>query len=197
MQETVHTETPQFQQCTPIAQAFLTKYTKETAPGDLRKSLVGVILFFFGTFVTGYATLGPNAGPRNAMSYILPGFFVIMTLVMLLELRNFYLWKHKKNEYVLKALLKEAKDHVEIRYALGYAYQEGSLGVRDLQQAAQWYQKAQGYAFADNDLGVLYAQGLGVDQDLHKAHKLFKDAASRGAMPAANNLKLVKAMEQF
>ena len=197
MQETMHSETSQLQQCTLIAQAFLTKYTRDAAPGDLKKSLLGVVLFLFGTFVTGYAALGPNAGPRSAMSYLLPGFFVVMTLVMVLELRNFYLWKYHKNAYVLKSLLKEAKNHVEIRYTLGYAYQEGALGVRDLQQAAQWYEKAKGYAFADNDLGVLYAKGLGVGQDLHRAHRLFQAAAASGAMPAAQNLKIVKALETF
>ena len=188
---------PQFQRNTAIAEAFLKKYTKQVAPKDFRKALVGVIMFCFGTLVTAAACLGPNAGPRTAMSYILPGFFVIMTLVMALELRDHYQWRRNEKAYTLKQLIKEAPKHVEVRYALGYAYLMGSLGVQDSAQAAQWYQKAAGYAFADNDLGVSYALGEGVDKDLHKAHKLFKDAAKSGAMFASDNLKLVKDMEQF
>ena len=200
MQETVtnRAETqPVLQRNTAIAQAFLNRYVKKSDPGQIRRSLAGVIIFCFGTFVTGYATLGPGSGPRTLMSYLLPGFFLVMTVIMILELRNFYLWRHNKNAYVLKKLQKDAAESLENRYALAYAYQTGALGVQDSRLAAQWYQKAAGYAFADNDLGVCYALGEGVDQDLHKARKLFKDAARSGAMFAADNLKIVEAQEKF
>ena len=190
METTVNQEpsgAPRFQRCSIIAQAFLEKYKKQADPGSMRKSLVGVIMFLFGTLVTGLATLGPNSGPRTAMSYLLPGFFVVMTVVMLLDLKDHYLWRKKQDAFVLKWLLKNAKEKVEIRYVLGYVYQEGALGVQDSKEAAQWYEKAGGYSFADNDLGVSYATGDGVPQDVHKAFYLFKKAAKGGAMFAKAN----------
>ena len=200
MEKTIITEAaeqPVFRRNTAIAQAFLNQYSKEAAPRDLKKALVGVVLFCFGTLVTAAATLGPDAGPRTLMSYLLPGFFLVMTAVMLWELADHWRYHRDPNGFILRQMKKNAPRHVEVRYALGYAYQEGSLGVQDSREAAAWYQKASGYAFADNDLGVCCALGEGVDKDLHKAHRLFKEAARSGVMFAAENLKLAKELEEF
>jgi TPR repeat protein len=47
----------------------------------------------------------------------------------------------------------------------------------------------QGYALAQNKLGVLYATGQGVPQDYIRAHMWFNLSAAGGDQAAAENLK--------
>ena len=195
MEETA--KAPALQRGTEIAKGFLETYKKKADPGSMRNALIGVALFLAGTFVVGAATLGPNAGPKNVVSYLLPGFFLVMTAIMLLELWNHYLWKHKQQAYLLRWLQKKNKEDSkpELRYVLGYVYESGCLGVTDPKLAVQWYEKAGSYPFAQNDLGVCYALGQGADRDLHKAKKLFKDASKSGCFFASGNLKALEEME--
>lgn len=197
MEETVKKEGPAFQKGTEIARGFLENYKKKADPGTMRKALIGVIMFLAGTFVTGLATLGPNAGPKTVMSFVLPGFFVVMTVVMLLELWDHYLWRKKQNAYMLRWLQKKNKEDSkpELRYVLGYVYESGCLGVQDPEKAVQWYEKAGTYAFAQNDLAVCYALGQGVGQDVHRAKKLFMEAQKSGCFFAAGNLKTLEQLE--
>ena len=60
--------------------------------------------------------------------------------------------------------------------------------------AAEWYQKAaeQGYAQAQNNLGVLYAEGHGVEKNMDKAKELITQAAEQGCEDAQENLKNFK-----
>ena len=53
--------------------------------------------------------------------------------------------------------------------------------AQDYAQAVAWYRKAadQGYAFAQNSLGDMYADGHGVPQDYVLARMWFNLAASR------------------
>ncbi|MDR2220610.1 MAG: sel1 repeat family protein [Methylobacillus sp.] len=57
-------------------------------------------------------------------------------------------------------------------------------------QAAYWYRKAaeQGDAWAQNDLGTLYVNGLGVPQDYAQAVQWFRKAAEQGEPRAMLNL---------
>jgi uncharacterized protein len=79
------------------------------------------------------------------------------------------------------------------QYGLGLIYQN-VLGVRgvmpDFAEAAKWYRKAadQGFAEAQNNLGVLYASGQGVPQDYVEAVRLFGLAAGQGSAKGQNNL---------
>ena len=51
-------------------------------------------------------------------------------------------------------------------------------------QAFKWYQKAaeQGLAMAQNNLGYMYRDGRGTEQDLEKAFKWFQKAAEQGLL---------------
>jgi uncharacterized protein len=53
---------------------------------------------------------------------------------------------------------------------------------QDYVKARQWWEKAaaQGSASAQNDLGLLYANGLGGPQDLGQAHMWYSLAAGNG-----------------
>ena len=53
---------------------------------------------------------------------------------------------------------------------------------QDYAQAAEWYRKAadQGFAGAQVNLGLLYANGQGVARDYAEALKWFRSAADRG-----------------
>ena len=56
-----------------------------------------------------------------------------------------------------------------------------------------WYLKAaeQGYAMAQNNLGVLYVIGEGVPQDYVSAHLWFNLAAAQGHKKAQNGQEIV------
>lgn len=58
----------------------------------------------------------------------------------------------------------------------------------DLLQAAQYYEKAAalGDEWGRYNLGILYMRGIGVDQDLKKALKLFRHAAQNGHAKSMN-----------
>jgi len=53
---------------------------------------------------------------------------------------------------------------------------------QDYLEAVKWYHRAaeQGHAFAQSNLGVMYAKGAGVPQDYARAHMWFNIAASSG-----------------
>ena len=61
---------------------------------------------------------------------------------------------------------------------------------RDYTEAVKWYRLSaeQGYAAAQNRLGVCYASGRGVAQDYGKAVKWYRKAAEQGNAFAQNNL---------
>ncbi len=71
----------------------------------------------------------------------------------------------------------------EAQYYVARIYATGMDNVAvDYAQAAVWYEKAakQGYNEAKQELGYLYEQGLGVEQDLLKALNLQRDASGLG-----------------
>jgi hypothetical protein len=55
-------------------------------------------------------------------------------------------------------------------------YDKGQGVKQDYNQAVNWYHKAadQGYAKAQDNLSIMYYEGLGVKQDFVKAHILWK-----------------------
>ena len=76
--------------------------------------------------------------------------------------------------------------------ALGECYADGDCeGIpQDYTKARQWYEKAaaQGDAYAQVHLGVMYRQGKGVRQDYVKARKWYEKAAKQGDASAQFNL---------
>jgi TPR repeat protein len=72
------------------------------------------------------------------------------------------------------------------QYQLGRAYQQSG----DNQQASAWYRKAaeQGFALAENNLGIMYLKGLGVPKDDAQALSWIRKAAEQGVDVAQNTL---------
>ncbi len=88
--------------------------------------------------------------------------------------------------------LAEAGDPVA-QFNLGKLYEYGGDTVRqDYAEAARWYREAadQGIAEAQNNLGLMYAQGLGVPRDPRRAAELWKQAADNDYGLAQYNLAL-------
>lgn len=71
----------------------------------------------------------------------------------------------------------------EAQYYVARIYANGMSGVQvDYAQAAHWYELAagQGYKAAEQELGYLYEQGLGVPRDLQRALNLQRKASGLG-----------------
>ena len=67
------------------------------------------------------------------------------------------------------------------------AQTEGVDGKPDYQTAARWFRKAAEYGMADSqyNLAILYARGIGVEQNLPEAYKWFARAALQGDVESA------------
>ncbi len=99
-----------------------------------------------------------------------------------------------------QALLEEAKagdpaaqNTLGVMYYTGEAVSTtvtGQVLENDPELAAGWFYRAaeQGYADAQFNLGLMYANGEGIAQDMHEAVDLFKKAAEQGHIDAQNNL---------
>jgi len=86
-----------------------------------------------------------------------------------------------------------AQTGLGVMYYTGEAVSKNAAGVvldNDPAMAAGWFYRAaeQGYADAQFNLGLLYANGDGVAQDMEEAAELFMLAAEQGHVDAENNL---------
>lgn len=70
---------------------------------------------------------------------------------------------------------------------IGYCYQN----LKDYKQAYKWYIKAGTYQSAQNNLGILYRDGLGVKKDLREAFIYFSKAAEQGNEKARESTKKI------
>jgi len=77
----------------------------------------------------------------------------------------------------------------ESQYRLARMYYHGE-GVRDDAAAARWYRTAaeQNHLLAQNNLGLLYQEGRGVEQDDASAVEWYRKAAEQGLATAQGNL---------
>lgn len=87
----------------------------------------------------------------------------------------------------------KAQNELGVMYYTGEAVSKNSAGdvlENDPELAAGWFYRSaeQGYADAQFNLGLLYANGEGVELDASKAAELFKQAAEQGNVDAQNNL---------
>ena len=69
-------------------------------------------------------------------------------------------------------------------------YYRGTGVSRDFEKALEWYLKsaAQGFAFAQNNLGSIYATGTATPQDYVEAVRWYRKAAEQGFPTSQNNL---------
>ena len=65
--------------------------------------------------------------------------------------------------------------------------------TRDKKEAVRWFKKAaeQGDAKAQNNIGLIYANGYSVTKDNEKAVRWFKKAARQGNKDAIKSLKIL------
>lgn len=103
-------------------------------------------------------------------------------------------------EKKFKALMESAKagdpaaqNGLGVMYYTGEAVSKNPSGKvldNDPELAAGWFYRAaeQGYADAQFNLGLMYANGEGVPQDMQQAVELFRKAAEQGHVDAQNNL---------
>lgn len=106
----------------------------------------------------------------------------------------------KAAEEKFKALMADAKagdpaaqNSLGVMYYTGEAVSKNLSGKvldTDPELAVGWFFRAaeQGYADAQFNLGLMYANGEGVPQDMEQAVELFKKAAEQGHVDAQNNL---------
>lgn len=83
------------------------------------------------------------------------------------------------------------KNFADSQIALGQLFFFGSASVpKDYPKAAHWFLLAanQGRPIAQNALGALYEDGLGVDEDVGKAAKWYRKAAEQGDAKGQSNL---------
>lgn len=79
------------------------------------------------------------------------------------------------------------------QYSLGKIYETGNMDLeRDYGRAVEWYRlaAAQGVAAAQNNLGLMYAQGRGVARDVGRAAELWSAASKQNHDMAQFNLGL-------
>jgi len=86
----------------------------------------------------------------------------------------------------------------ERQFRLALKYQIGER--KSSSHAVMLYERAseQGHAFAQNNLGVCYQIGIGVEQNLAKAVDFYRQAIAQGHMNAQGNLdRLLMAYPQL
>lgn len=106
--------------------------------------------------------------------------------------------KTRADDYIDLIRTEAEKGIAMMQYSLGRMYYEGkspsNKGLdRSYKTAFIWFKKAadQGYAHAQNDIGMMYYYGSGVAQDFNEAFIWFRKAAELGDMDALNNLGLM------
>ena len=85
--------------------------------------------------------------------------------------------------------VRQYPNDAQLKYQLGRAY----VRAKNYQAAVDQFGKAaeQGYAPAQNTLGLMYTRGLGVTRDDAEAVNWYRKAAEQGYAPAQNNLGLM------
>jgi uncharacterized protein len=82
----------------------------------------------------------------------------------------------------------------DAHYNLGLLYSEGGKGLKkDFEKAAEWFRKAaeQGDVEAQCNLGVMFAEGIGVARDYEKSMEWLVKAADQGDETAQGNLRIL------
>lgn len=110
--------------------------------------------------------------------------------------------------YELKNIIKLAELGVaEAQYTLGLAYfsntdfysESPANFIKDYSQAVKWYSKSaeQGHIEAQVQLGICYANGLGVDKNKDKAYYWWQKAAEQGHESAISFMKFKESHKIF
>lgn len=94
----------------------------------------------------------------------------------------FFLFLISSVAYAETSILQEAKKgDVKAQNNLGNHYYD----QKEFKQAFYWYEKAadQGYAIAQNNLGIMYQMGYGIHKNMQKSFYWYEQAQSSGDRP--------------
>ena len=96
----------------------------------------------------------------------------------------------RARKWYTRALKQHSSDTPDAAYRLGYLYEKGLGGKKDIKTACLLYRKAAkaGCAEAQRALGYLYDEGLGLPRNYTKAYKWYARAALQADETACNNL---------
>ena len=111
--------------------------------------------------------------------------FIITIIEMVSSPSTFSFYVDKRNE--------AEKGNPEAQYELGAWYERGLHGIsQDYKEAVYWYQQAanQNHKSTQNNLGMMYRRGLGVEQSNDKAVEWYKKAIANGCEAAKHNLNI-------
>jgi TPR repeat protein len=138
-------------------------------------------------------TCGSASLLRRIAVYILLAFIIAGTVLGY----SYYSASHPKpsiplaEKPVQQALDLAAQGNSEAQYLTGWRYQFGDDGLPvDYENAAEWYRQAaeQGHTGAQNQLGNLYSEGLGIEKDPLRALQWYRKAADQGHMTSMANI---------
>ena len=96
----------------------------------------------------------------------------------------------RARKWYTRALKQHSSDTPDAAYRLGWLYERGLGGKKDIQKACRLYRKAAkaGCAEAQRALGYLYDKGLGLPRSYAKAYKWYARAALQVDETACNNI---------
>ena len=96
----------------------------------------------------------------------------------------------RARKWYARAAAQRSSDAPDAAYRLGYLYEKGLGGKKDIQKACQLYRKAakNGHADAQRALGYCYEKGLGLHKNYAKARKWSARAALQADATACNNI---------
>ena len=144
----------------------------------------GLIAYNNSKFDKAYRILKPlaNSGNSEAQYYIAD---------MYLNGSGIMMDKSKALNWYLKSA---NNNNAEAIYLLGYSYFNGSnLVSKDIAEALKWYNRGSilGNALSQNNLGLMYHEGIGVKKNIDKAHDLYKSASDQGEKYGQYNLSRI------
>ena len=96
----------------------------------------------------------------------------------------------RARKWYARAAAQRSSSAPDTAYRLGYLYEKGLGGKKDVQTAYRLYRRAakNGYADAQRALGYLYEKGLGLPRSYAKAYKWYARAALQADETACNNI---------
>ncbi|EPF71656.1 hypothetical protein GCM10025882_22410 [Acinetobacter gyllenbergii] len=97
----------------------------------------------------------------------------------------------EKKQFFSGLVITAGKDDAIAQNLMGVIYENGYLDQKkDMNKAIYWYTQAvkNNNGFAENNLGSLYAHGIGVEQDYRKAYEYYKNAMEKNIPEAINSI---------
>jgi len=146
----------------------------------IQKNIAGQMIWLLGLAVMAMATTGCASRPYPKGGDGQPGMMIFVPFILANEVALYAIEKKKQTaEEAREAeLLSQVRRFEELRALavkgdaaiqceLAFCYLRGRVAIRDVRQATFWFQKSarQGFAEAQNELGLCYYNEIGVRRD--------------------------------